>query len=285
MNYKEQKTKTLKIKVNGRSSDFVTPNFILGCEGGCSYCYTYRWNRPSIYFNTNTDEILNKILLHSKTAKVCKPNQVDSKFTTYDIGCSTDLSLYWNKYPFKKVLKFFRKNNIKSTFATKFVNMNMLKEAEANNQNRIRFSIMPQVIADIVQPKVTKELTKIKAIDKAINLGWNVHINFSPVIYYNGWKEDYRELFKLIDKHVTYKDKVKCEVIFLTHHKGLHERNMQNNLEGEEILWNPEIQENKVSNYGGNNIRYQYQLKRIFIEEFKQLHNKYIPWCSIRYIF
>ena len=281
---KKQKTKTLKVKANGRSSDFVTPNFILGCGASCLYCYTKRWGRENIYINENTDEILDVILKHSETLGRKIPNQVDSKYHTYDIGTSTDLTYYWNKYNWPKVLRFFQDNNIKSTFATKFVNKSML-DFKANEQNRIRFSIMPQDIADIIQPKVTKESAKIMAINYAKDKGWDVHINFSPVVYYNGWKEDYADLFNRIDKLVKRKDNVFCEVIFLTHHEGLHFRNNRKEPHVEEVLWRPEIQETKVSNYGGRNIRYERNFKKELIDEFKELHAKYIPWCTIRYIF
>lgn len=36
---KYQKTKTLNIKENTRSSDFVIPNLIMGCNAGCSNSY------------------------------------------------------------------------------------------------------------------------------------------------------------------------------------------------------------------------------------------------------
>lgn len=286
-----QQTKTLEVRPNGRSSDFVTPNFILGCQASCLYCYTKRWKRDNIYINTNTDlfspsgnKILGIIKHHSENVSIQKPNQIDDKYITYDIGCSTDVTYYWKKYNWVEVLTFFQNHNIKSTFATKFVNNKML-DFPANEQNRIRFSIMPQTIANVVQPNVTNELLKIKAIDYAKSKGWDVHINFSPVIYYNGWKKDYSKLFQDIDRLVKNKTNVYCEVIFLTHNENLHNVNMVDNPEVENLLWNPKIQEPKTSNYGGNNVRYQYQLKKEFIEEFKAIHNKYISWCKIRYIF
>lgn len=83
---KYQKTKTLNIKENTRSSDFVTPNFLLSCNALCSYCYTYRFGRKYIYVNTNTDEILDKVLKHSQSLLNKIPNQVDNKYWVYDIG-------------------------------------------------------------------------------------------------------------------------------------------------------------------------------------------------------
>jgi spore photoproduct lyase len=145
---------------------------------------------------------------------------------------------------------------------------------------------MPQNISDIVEVNTSKIYLRIKAINKFIEAGWNVHINFSPVIYYDNWLNDYKQLFELIDKEVIYKDKVKCEVIFLTHNEYLHHQNLQKGfIASEGLLWQPDIQEIKTSQYGGNNLRYQWQFKNELIEQFKQIHNDIIPWCNIRYIF
>ena len=78
---------------------------------------------------------------------------------------------------------------------------------------------------------------------------------------------------------------VKCEVIFLTHNVNKHQYNIINNIPGEELLWQPDIQEDKISQYGGKNIRYKHYLKTEFIEQFKELHDSIIPWNTIRYIF
>lgn len=284
---KHQITKTLSIKENGRSSDFVTPNFILGCNAGCSnsYCYTRRFGRKFIYVNTNIDEILKTIFLHSSKLPAKIPNQTDDKHYTYDICCDTDLCYHWKDYDWWKVFRFFTEvPNIKATFATKYVNNQLLKYG--NEKLRIRFSLMPQSISDILEPNTTKIHIRIEAIDRFIEAGWDVHINFSPVIYTKDWKEQYEELFNLINEKVKYKDKVKCEVIFLTHNEYLHNRNLQLGLDKiEDILWQPDIQEVKTSQYGGENIRYQWQFKNELIADFKELHNQIIPWCTIRYIF
>jgi spore photoproduct lyase len=284
---KYQKTKTLNIKENGRSSDWVTPNFIMGCNAGCSnsYCYTRRFGRKYIYINTNVDEILESIRQHSLKLGTKIPNQTDLKYWTYDIGCDTDLNYHWKDYDWDKVLKFFTETpNIKATFATKFVNNQLLPYG--NEKLRIRYSLMPQHMSDILEPKTFKIEKRIEAINKFIEHGWDVHINFSPIVYTNTWKKDYEELFKLIDQKVLYKDKVACEVIFLTHNQNLHNINLeQNSIEIENLLWKPEIQETKISQYGGENIRYQWEFKNQLINEFKELHNSIIPWCNIRYIF
>jgi len=92
-------------------------------------------------------------------------------------------------------------------------------------------------------------------------------------------------LFHKINKIVKNKGTVKAAVIFLTHNKQKHKYNLENNLPGEELLWNPEIQEDKVSQYGGNNIRYRHELKYDFIKKWLAIHSKVIPWNKIRYVF
>ena len=78
---------------------------------------------------------------------------------------------------------------------------------------------------------------------------------------------------------------VKAEVIFLTHNYSKHLYNTDNRLPGEDLLWKPEIQETKISQYGGENIRYKHGLKSKYIEQWKELHDKIIPWNTIRYCF
>ncbi len=111
---------------------------------------------------------------------------------------------------------------------------------------RIRFSLMPQKYSDVLEPETSSIIERIQAIDKFIDKGYEVHINFSPVVVTDTWLDDYRDLFMFVDEHVTNKDKVKCEVIFLTHNEKKHNYNLANDIPGEDMLWRPEIQENKL---------------------------------------
>ena len=144
---------------------------------------------------------------------------------------------------------------------------------------------MPQKISSILEPNTSQIIDRIKAIDAFIEAGYDVHVNYSPVVVYDGWLDDYEELFMMMDQYVEYKELVKSEVIFLTHNESKHLYNLQHNIPGEDLLWTPDIQEGKISSYGGKNVRYRYDLKRNYIAEFKHLHNKIVPWNTIRYIF
>jgi spore photoproduct lyase len=280
-------TKTLKVRPNGRSADFITPNFIYGCAGGCrnSYCYVMRYNYESIFVNNNIDEILKVINNHINNLPTKAPNQTDEKYWTYDIGCSTDVSLHWKHTDWLKIFEFFKFHpRAKATFATKYVNIKML-DFNPEEKIRIRFSLMPQNISQILELKTSIISERIKAINLFIKAGYEVHLNFSPIVVYRNWLNDYALLFEELDSTIDnlYKPKIKAECIFLTHNATQHERNINNgNYDSEDLLWQQEVQEGKFSQYGGKAIRYKTYIKRDFIEKWTALHKKIIPWNNIR---
>ena len=144
---------------------------------------------------------------------------------------------------------------------------------------------MPQKISSILEPETASIEDRLRAVDRFIAAGYDIHLNFSPVIYYDGWEDDYVELFHLVDELIDFKECVKAEVIFLTHNENKHIYNMNQGLPGEDLLWIPDVQEAKTSEYGGMNIRYRSGLKSDMIAVFKDLHGYIIPWNQIRYIF
>jgi len=273
--------KSLKIKTSGRSTDYLTPSFIFGCGFNCSYCYCKRHVHSGLTAATNVEEILTEVDHHAWFADVEKPNQTHKEYVTYDIGCNTDVALHYKHLEWDKVFDFFKQHpRAMGSFATKYVNEKLL-DYDPEGKMRIRFSLMPQKYADVLEPNTSSIVDRINAISKFQDAGWDVHVNFSPVVVTNGWLDEYKGLFELLPVN----EKVKAEVIFLTHNLGRHIFNLKNNPEGEDLLWRPEIQENKVSQYGGENIRYKRDLKAHYIKQWTQLHDEIIPWNTIRYIF
>jgi spore photoproduct lyase len=279
--------KSMEIKPSGRSSDFISPSFGFSCLLNCSYCYCKRHSNNGLTIAKNVGQILTVINNHSYFTTIDKPNQTDVKFITYDISCSEDFALHRKYHPWKKIFEFFRDHEIaKATLATKIVPTEFL-EFNPNGKVRIRFSLMPQNMSFILEPNTALIIDRIKAINTFIEAGYDIHVNFSPVVVYQDWLDDYRELFELLNQHVDdkYKNQVLAEVIFLTHNKKKHEYNLEHKLPGENYLWTPRIQEDKTSQYGGLNIRYKSYLKKQYIADFTKLHDEIIPWNTIRYIF
>lgn len=277
--------KTFDIRPSGRSTDFITPSFGYGCLYNCSYCYCKRHTDEDITIASNPQDILTAVNNHAMFAVVEKPNQTHPEYITYDLSCNEDFSLHAKFHKWEYIFDFF-KNHPKAmgSLATKYVN-NKLCTYNPEKKIRIRFSLMPQHYSDLLEPNTSSILERIKAIDRFIEAGYDVHINFSPVIVHDRWLEHYEYLFKQVNEHVSYKDLVKAEVIFLTHNEEKHKRNLIYGTPGEHLIWKPEIQESKISQYGGKNIRYKAGLKAQYIKEWTKLHDEIIPWNTIRYIF
>ena len=284
-----EKRKKLSIVYSGRSSDYLPPAIVMGCQFDCSYCYLKRHHpTKDLSVATNIGNILTEINNHAFFDTIEKPNQVDDKFVVYDIGCNSDISLDSKYWDWKYVFNFFKEHpKAKATFATKYVNDKFL-EFNPERKVRIRFSLMPQTMSLLMEPNTSSIETRIKAINTFVEAGYDVHINFSPVIYYNNWEMEYKELFELVNNNVndSYKKDIKSEVIMLTHNEDKHNENMKNCPAAESILWQPEIQESKISqSYNSSNIKYINEHKSHMIYKFKQIHNGIIPWNEIRYIF
>lgn len=283
MEIKKQKTKTLVTRDNGRSSDAISPNFIYGCLGGCmkSYCYVGRFNNNKLFLNENTNDILASINKWAEPQPIPKtPNQIDDKYYCIDIGCSTDVPLHGKHYQWQQVFDFFNTHpKLKSTFATKYPTKFRLDDYTlVPGKHRIRVSLMPQKYANVLEPNTDSIADRIAMIPK-LQEKMEVHINFSPIIYEEGWLDEYKNLFeKLIDAGID----VACECIFLTYNNTSYQNASD---EVNALCWKPEIQEAKDSQYAADNIRYKYQLKAKMIAEFTELYSQYFDPKNIRYIF
>ena len=278
--YKDRKTKT--IKENGRSADFTTPNFVHNCPMLCAYCYQHRHNESSdINVATNVQELLDNILSHRQKLGVKISNQVDTEYWTYDIGCNTDISKVAKYIPWQQVFQFAKDQDLKFTFATKHFNHEFLT-FNPEKKVRIRLSLLPDRMVKIMDKGTHPLEMRLEAMKKLYDAGYEVHVNFSPIIVYKGWGDDYKELFQQV-KDTGVPD-LKAECIFLTHEYKKHLRNEENYPEAEQYLWMPEIQEGKISSYGGDNIRYKWQLKAKWIDGFKNLLKQELN-IPIRYIF
>jgi len=279
----KQKTKTLVTRDNGRSADAISPNFIYGCLGGCmkSYCYVGRFNNDKVYINENIEDIFTSMNIWINKQPWPKvPNQTDDTFYTIDIGCSTDVALMSKHYDWQKVFTWFNfTKEAKSTFATKYPTRFPVDDYNLlPGKHRIRVSLMPQKYSDVLEPNTDKIIDRIKCIPD-LQRYMEVHINFSPIIYTDGWLDEYKELFKEL-AHMSID--VPCECIFLTYNETSHKNASD---EVNTLCWRPDIQEAKDSQYAPDNIRYNHKLKIQMVKDFVSLYSEFFNPKNIRYIF
>lgn len=273
-----QNTKTLKTKDNNNSANCIAPNLIYGCFGGCvdTYCYMSRYNGKRVFINQNVDEIFNSVVEWEKNF-IKVPDQQDPVYTMVDIACNTDLVLMQKHIPdglYNYLKRYDNHPRLNSTMATKYPKLLKLDVLHFNKTPRVRVSLMPQKYSNILEPKMQSIKSRIHDINRLKMLGWEVHVNYSPLVFYPGWKEEYDNLFKKV-KNIAGENK--CEVIALTNHKNQMARST------------PDVQDmmkrsSEVKNDSGI-MRYPLIHKKRLINEFKDIYSKYFDISTIRYIF
>jgi spore photoproduct lyase len=275
---KKQETKTLVTKDNNNSANCIAPNLIYGCFGGCvsTYCYMSRYNDKRVYVNTNVDQIFQSVVEWEKNY-VKVPDQQDPIYTMVDIACNTDLVLMQKHLP-EPLIDYLKRYDdhpqLNSTMATKYPGLLTLDVSSFNKKPRVRVSLMPQEFSNVLEPKMSSILSRIHDINRLKALGWEVHCNYSPLIFYPGWKEEYDNLFKQV-KEIAGENK--CEVIALTNHKF---QMIRSSAEAQELM----KYSSEVKNKSGV-LRYPLVHKTRLLNEFKSIYSKYFSLESIRYIF
>lgn len=275
---KYQKTKTLVTKDNNNSANCIAPNLIYGCFGGCvnTYCYMSRYNGTRVFVNENVDDIFNSVVKWEEDyTKV--PDQQDPVYTMVDIACNTDLVLMQKHTP-EPLIDYLKRYDdhprLNTTMATKYPSLLKLDVRHFNKKPRVRVSLMPQRYADILEPKMQKTVDRIHEINRLKLLGWEVHINYSPVIFSKGWEEAYDELFRLV-KELAGENK--CEVIALTNHKN---QMVKASEEAQNLMKNS----CEVKTKSGV-MRYPLVYKKGWLDHWMFIYSTYFNTNTIRYIF
>jgi spore photoproduct lyase len=283
--------KSLAARPNGRSSDFIAPSTANGCAMACAYCYVPRrkgYSNPITVF-ANIEQITGYVERHVRRQGVKhEPNQCDPRAWVYDIGensdCSVDAQVSDNVRDL--VTLFRRLPTAKASFATKHVNRELL-DWDPQGRTRVRFSLMPERDAKLLDIRTTPVAERIAAIDDFVAAGYEVHVNFSPVVVRDGWLDDWRELLGQLDAGIgaPAREQLAAEVIFLTHNQQLHEVNLGWHPKAEDSLWRPELQQRKRSESGGWNVRYRTGDKGRYVAALVAEIERLTPYCRVRYAF
>jgi DNA repair photolyase len=217
-----------------------------------------------------------------------EPDQIDPAAWVYDIGensdCSVDALVSDNVADL--VAAFRELPTAKASFATKFVNRELL-DLDPQGRTRIRFSLMPERDAKLLDIRTSSISKRIAAIDDFVTAGYEVHLNLSPVVLRSGGDRDWAELLTPLDDELgpAFKAQAAAEIILLTHNRELHEVNLGWHPKAEDVLWRPEVQQAKRSQGGMWNVRYRNEIKRAGVAAVQDLIAAHAPWLQVRYAF
>ncbi|MEW1901727.1 spore photoproduct lyase family protein [Streptomyces sp. NPDC086147] len=283
--------KSFGVRPNGRSADWIAPGLSNGCAMACAYCYVPRrkgFANPVTVF-TNVDRVLAALGRHVAAAGPKRePTQCDDLAWVYDIGengdCSVDDLISDNTADL--VRAFRRWPTAKASFATKFVNPDLLR-LDPRGRTRIRFSVMPPDDSRLLDVRTSPVPDRLAAAADFLDAGYEVHFNLSPVVVRPGWEQAWDELLRAMDDVLPrrVKDQAAAEVIMLTHNEDLHEVNLGWHPRAEEVLWRPDLQQPKRSENGARNVRYRTGAKAAAVASLRRLIDARAPWLRVRYAF
>ncbi|MFG2813537.1 spore photoproduct lyase family protein [Streptomyces sp. NPDC048410] len=283
--------KSLTVRPNGRSADWIAPGASNGCAMSCAYCYVPRrkgYANPITVF-TNIGDVIGALEKHiTSLGPKQEPTQCDEERWVYDTGengdCSVDALISDNTADL--IAAFRRWPTAMASFATKYVNRDLLT-LDPRGSTRIRFSLMPPGDSRLLDVRTSPVAERIAAAGDFLDAGYEVHFNLSPVVLRPGWEEDWAELLRHLDDVLPARVKAQAaaEVIMLTHNRQLHDVNLRWHPRAEDVLWRPEIQQAKRSENGALNVRYRNDVKREGVQRVTELVAAHAPWLRVRYAF
>lgn len=247
------------------------------CPGHCEYCYlqTSHGEKPYMKIFTNIDEIIDTIKNHTQ----------DDKVTHFEAASLTDpVALDHITGGLKKVIEFFSNTeNAKLRLVTKFSNIDSYLDIKHNNNTKFRFSINTDWVIENFEHNTSSIDERIDAARKIANAKYPIGFIIAPIIIYDNWKEDYKNMIKNLsialknyDKNITF------ELIqhrFTKKAKNLILERFPNtkldlNEENRHLKWGP---------YGNFKYVYKKEESKFMKEYITDLVNKYFENSDIQY--
>jgi len=166
-----------------------TIDAVQGCSFGCSYCSIQSfYDSQQIPVDKNLHEKLQSIVLDPQ-----KRYHIGS-------GQSSDSLLLGNKNGVLDAqFDFARKNpNIALELKTKSKNITCLLETDVPKNVFVSWSLNPQIIIENEEHLTASENDRLRAARTVADKGIRVGFHFHPMVYYEGWKDDYERLIERV---------------------------------------------------------------------------------------
>ncbi|WP_069998024.1 spore photoproduct lyase [Cellulosilyticum sp. I15G10I2] len=181
--------KGMKFQSCKPSAHYQLP-LVSGCMGQCEYCYlnTQLGDKPFVRIYVNIEEIL------SQTERYI---QERSPEITFFEGAATSDPIPVEPYThiLKKTIEYFGQREFgRFRFVTKYNDIESLLDAKHNGHTTIRFSLNTQRVIKSYEHFTTSAKIRIEAAAKLAQKGYPIGFIIAPVLLYEGWQKEYKEL-------------------------------------------------------------------------------------------
>ncbi|WP_010251535.1 spore photoproduct lyase [Acetivibrio cellulolyticus] len=193
--------KALNLDICKPSADYEF-SLVTNCPGNCEYCYLHTTQsfKPYLRAYVNIDDIFNSI------KKYIDKNS--GNVTTFEVASAGDpLAIEHITGSLAKTIEFFGSlNNGRLRVVTKFDNVDSLLDLKHNSHTRFRFSINSRYVIDTFEHNTANITERIEAASKIANAGYPLGFIVAPLMVYDGWKDQYKELFEALAKRLDLKN-------------------------------------------------------------------------------
>lgn len=216
MNYATAK-KTILFTTNGQkklvscrpSADYQF-SLSSSCPANCEYCYlqTTQGEKPFIKVFLNIEEILEVINNYIENNR---PN-----ITSFECASITDpVALEHLSGNLSKCIEFFgNSSNGRLRLVTKFDNVDPFLKLKHNRHTKFRFTLNSRYVIDNFEHNTANFNERIAAVKKIASAGYPIGFIIAPIMIYDNWKEEYKELFESLKNTLQgYNEEVSFELI------------------------------------------------------------------------
>ena len=166
----------------------------MGCVFECTYCYLQGYtNSPGIVVPGNLDEILEEYSKYYSSGMRLGTGQFTDSLAMDDL---LEFS--------PQIINFFRKyQDVQFEFKTKSNCVKNVLTIPSSKNIIISWSVNPQRIIDSSEHLSASLDERLEAARQCAEAGYSVGFHFDPIVFYEGWDEDYKivvdRIFNTVD--------------------------------------------------------------------------------------
>ena len=164
------------------------------CPANCEYCYlqTTQGEKPYMKIFLNIEEILGNIQTYIDASI---PN-----VTSFECASITDpVALEHLSGNLKRCIEFFgASSNGRLRLVTKFHDVDPFLNLKHNRHTKFRFTLNSRYVIDNFEHNTSSFHERIEAVKKIAAAGYPIGFIIAPIMIYDNWKEEYKELFETL---------------------------------------------------------------------------------------
>jgi spore photoproduct lyase len=199
--------KTVLFTVNGQkklvsckpSADYQF-SLSSSCPANCEYCYlqTTQGEKPFMKIFLNIEEILENIQTYIDGNM---PN-----LTFFECASITDpIALEHLSGNLKRCIEFFGEStNGRLRLVTKFDDVDPFLKLKHNKHTKFRFTLNSRYVIDNFEHNTSSFQERIDAVKKIATAGYPIGFIIAPIMIYDNWKVEYKELFEKLKIALNY---------------------------------------------------------------------------------